>query len=81
MAYLIHVFPIPGVETANTEFFNMCHMSLVASTNEEMIKYLKKLLSDEKEYNKLVENQKKYIPSDSAKRLVDFIKDTYINKK
>ena len=76
---LIHVFPIPGVETGNTQYFSKHNLSFVANNNDEIIDYVNILLENDKIYNEMVENQKKYIPSGSAKDLVDFIKNKYEN--
>lgn len=74
---LIHVFPIPGVETSNTVFFNKHNLSLIANDNKELLNHLNLLLKDNKIYNKIISNQNKYIPFDSAKKLVNFIKNKY----
>lgn len=74
---LIHMFPIPGVETTNTLYFSSRKMSLVAHDNEELIKHIDTLLNNKDVYNTMIENQEKYIPSDSAKKLVEFIKDKF----
>lgn len=74
---LIHMFPIPGVETTNTLYFSSRKMSLVAHDNEELIKHVDTLLNNKDVYNTMIENQEKYIPCDSAKKLVEFIKDKF----
>ena len=75
---LIHAFPIPGVETSNTEFFSKLDLSLVAHSNEDIIKYLNLLLNDNSLCNKMIDSQKKHISVSSAKDLVNFIKDKYM---
>ncbi len=77
---IIHAFPIPGVETSNTIFFNTHNMSFVANKKEEIIEYVNILSNDDGIYNKMIENQKKYISKNSAKDLVDFIKNKYIKE-
>ena len=74
---LIHVFPIPGVETSNTQFFKNHNLSFVANSKEEILDYVNKLLKDDEAYNKMTTCQRKYISSSSAKDLVNFIKDNY----
>ncbi len=74
---LIHVFPIPGVETGNTQYFSKHNLSFVANSNEEIIDYVNKLLNSNDKYNEMIESQKKYISSSSAKDLVEFIKNKY----
>ena len=74
---LIHMFPIPGVETTNTLYFSSRKMSLIAHDNEELIKHIDTLLNNRDVYNTMIGNQEKYIPSDSAKKLVKFIKDKF----
>lgn len=75
---IIHVFPIPGVETSNTQFFKKHNLSFVANNKEEIIEYTNKLLNNDDIYRKMIENQKKYISSNSAKDLVNFIKNNYL---
>ncbi|NMA50410.1 MAG: hypothetical protein GX951_00970 [Mollicutes bacterium] len=74
---LIHVFPIPGVETSNTEFFSKHNLSFVANNKEEIINYINLLINDNKIYNKMIESQKEMINQNSAMDLVAFIKDKY----
>jgi len=74
---LIHIFPIPGVETSNTEFFSKHNLSLVANNKEELIEYINTLLHNEKIYNKMINSQKEYISSTSAKDLIEFIKNNF----
>ena len=74
---LIHVFPIPGVETGNTQYFSEYNLSFVANSKEEILDYVNLLLKNEDVYNKMIESQKKYISSSSAADLVEFIKNKY----
>ena len=76
---IIHVFPIPGVETGNTKYFSEHNLSFVANKKEKIIDCVNKLLNNDDIYNEMIENQKKYISSSSAKDLVDFIKNKYEN--
>jgi len=76
---LIHVFPIPGVETGNTQYFSKHNLSFVANSNEEIINYVNKLLKNDDIYNKMIESQKEYISTSSAKDLVEFIRNKYEN--
>ncbi len=73
---LIHVFPIPGIETYNTAFFEKHGMSKKCQNNEELLKQINELLIPEKS-NKMIECQKKYINNNSAKDLINFIIKTY----
>ena len=76
---LIHIFPIPGSETINTEYFLKNNLSFVANNKDELLMYVNVLLQDSEAYKKMIESQKEYIPSTSAKDLVNFIKDKYKN--
>ena len=74
---LLHIFPIPGIETYNTNFFQKRKMSIKCNTNEAIIKNTKKLLIDKDLQNKLINNQKKYINKNSAKDLIALIKEKF----
>lgn len=74
---LLHIFPIPGIETYNTNFFNSRNMSIKCDTKEEIITNLHALLNNDNLQKELIENQKKYINKNSAKDLVEFIIKTY----
>lgn len=69
---LIHMFAIPGIEEYNEKFFEERGMSRVCNIDnikESVIKCF--------DDNKFINNQKKYIYSDSAYRLVKFVIDNY----
>jgi len=74
---LLHIFPIPGIETYNTNFFQKRKMSIKCNTNEAIIKNTKKLLIDKDLQNKLINKQKKYINKNSAKDLIALIKEKF----
>lgn len=74
---LLHIFPIPGIETYNTNFFQERNMSIKCDSKEEIIYNLHLLLNDKDLQKKIIENQKNYINNKSAKDLVDFIIKTY----
>lgn len=74
---LVHIYPIPGIETHNVEFFEDKKMSIVCYNNEDIITNIKKLLDNDSLREELIKNQKKYINKYSAKDLVDFIKNKY----
>lgn len=71
---LLHIFPIPGIETYNTNFFESRNMSLKCENNQEIITNLKKLLNDENLQKNMINNQEKYINKSSAKDLISLIK-------
>lgn len=73
---LIHVFPIPGIETYNTTFFESHGMSKKCENNDELLKLINDVLIPENS-SKMTECQKKYINKDSAKDLINFIIKTY----
>ena len=73
---LIHVFPIPGIETYNTTFFENHGLSKKCENNNELLKLIDELLISENS-DKMIECQKKYINKHSAKDLIDFIIKTY----
>lgn len=70
---LLHIFPIPGIETYNTEFFESRGMSLKCQTNQEIINNIKLLLNDKSLQDKMIERQENYINQNSAKDLIDLI--------
>lgn len=71
---LLHIFPIPGIETYNANFFESRNMSLKCENNQEIITNLKKLLNDENLQKNIINNQEKYINKSSAKDLISLIK-------
>ena len=70
---LIHVFPIPGIETYNVEFFKKRNMSLKGDTPEEIIKNINKILNSDKLQKEIIHNQHTYINKNSAEDLITFI--------
>ena len=74
---LVHIFPIPGIETYNSEFFYNKKMSLKADKNEDIMKNINALLDNEDMQKELINNQKKFINCNAAKNLVNFIKKNY----
>ena len=74
---LLHIFPIPGIETYNTKFFNKRNMNLICNNKEEIISNCKYLLQNKDKQKEIISNQEKYINCNSAKNLVDFIKNNY----
>lgn len=75
---LLHIFPIPGIETYNTNFFSTKKMTISCSTKEEIITNLTNLINDSSLCNELITNQKEYINPNSAKDLIELIKKTYM---
>lgn len=74
---LIHIFPIPGIETYNSNFFSTKGMSLKCNSKEEIIASIKRILSDKDLKNNMINNQKEYINKNSAKDLVEFIVNNF----
>lgn len=74
---LLHIFPIPGIETYNTKFFSRRNMNMICNNKEEIINNCKYLLNNKELQKELISNQKKYINNNSAKDLVTFIKNAY----
>ena len=77
---LIHIFPIPGIETYNTLFFKDRDMSLKCDTKEEIIINTTKLLNDTSLQENMIKNQEKYINRNSAEDLVKLVLEKYIKK-
>lgn len=71
---LIHIYPIPGIETYNANFFAEKKMSLKCSSNDDILKSIVTLLKDTSLQQTIIENQKKYINKNSAQDLVNLIK-------
>ena len=78
---LIHIFPIPGIETYNTNFFYERGMSLKCNSKEEIITNTEKLLKDVNLQEKMITEQKKYMNKYSAYDLVKLIIDKYSKEK
>ena len=74
---LIHIFPIPGIETYNTNFFESHHMSIKCMKNEEIKEAINTLFKNQNLQNEIIENQKKYINNYSARDLVELIKENF----
>lgn len=77
---LIHMFPIPGVETYNTHHFASKKMSLLCMNHDELLQKVQLILEDNKVKEKMLASQRKYIGSTSAVDLVDFILKHYNRK-
>lgn len=75
---LLHIFPIPGIETYNTNFFSTRKMTLSCQTPEEIISNLTSLIDNPSLCKELITNQEKYINSHSAKDLIELIKKNYM---
>lgn len=69
----IIMMPIPGVENYNAKFFSDNGMGLYASDVNEVVLCTKKILENKELENNMIENQKKYINSKSAKDLVSYV--------
>ncbi len=72
---MVHIMPIPGVENYNAKFFSKNHLSIVCNTIDEIIENTKLLLEDKELQKEIIKNQKKVIHKDSAKKLVELIKE------
>ena len=70
---MIHLMPIPGVESYNAEFFCKNGLSLISNNIEEVVKNTMKLLKDKNMQETITKNQSKIINRDSAKDLVNFV--------
>ena len=76
---LLHIFPIPGIETYNTNFFLNHKMSLKCENKEEIITNLNKLINDNDLQKEMIKNQEKYINKYSGADLVKLIKEKMSN--
>ena len=74
---MIHLLPIPGVENYNANFFEKNGLSLVSNNIEEIISNTEKLLRDEEMQKAMIKNQEEFINRNSAKELVQFVKDNF----
>ncbi len=70
---LIHIYPIPGIETYNTNFFESHGMSLKCKTREEILDIIHELLNNKNMQEKMIKYQEKYINNKSASDLVNLI--------
>ena len=74
---LLHIYPIPGIETYNTLFFGNNKMSIKCDTDKEIIDNIKYLMNNEDICKEMIQNQKKIINENSASDLVKFILDHF----
>lgn len=74
---LVHMMPIPGVESYNVEFFSQNKMSLKATNINEIITCLRNLLEDKSLQKELISNQKAIINRNSARDLIQYLIDEY----
>ena len=74
---LLHIYPIPGIETYNTLFFENNKMSIKCDTDKEIIDNIKYLMNNEDICKEMIQNQKKIINENSASDLVKFILDHF----
>lgn len=74
---LLHIYPIPGIETYNTEFFEENNMSIVCNDKEDIIKNINLLIKNSDVSDKLIVNQNKIINKNSCYDLVQFIINKY----
>ena len=74
---LIHMFAIPGIETYNMNYFKEHNMSLCCNNYLELKDMINELLYNKELQTKLINNQNKYINSESAKELVNIIKENF----
>ena len=72
---LIHIYPIPGIETYNTNFFEGHGMSLKCNTREEILDTVHELLNNKHMQEKMIKFQEKYINNKSASDLIKLIID------
>ncbi len=66
---MVIVNPIAGCETDNAAFFEKRGMALCAHSKEELATKVELLLQDEDARQKMVENQHREIPADSARQI------------
>ena len=75
------MMPIPGVENYNAKFFEDNGLALRAQNIDEVVDKSKKILEDKKLQEDIINNQKKYINRNSAKDLVDYVKNKWYTSK
>lgn len=74
---LIHIFPIPGVETYNVNYFNSNNMSISCNCVKKLAEVINMLINNEKLTTKMINSQKRFINENAAKDLIEFIKKKY----
>ena len=72
---LIHIYPIPGIETYNTNFFESHGMSLKCNSKDEILDTVHNLLNNKHMQEKMIKYQEKYINKYSARDLINLIKN------
>lgn len=70
---LIMINPIPGVESANCNFFEEHNTALYSHSPEETVSFCEKLLLDKKFYECIIDNQKKNSNKDASDEIVKFL--------
>lgn len=72
---IIHTSPIPGCESENVQFFTEHHISLCANTPSDAGRLAVTLMQDKFLRNQIIEAQKQYRCENSAKQIVDYVKN------
>lgn len=70
---LIMINPIPGVESANCNFFKSHNMAVHSKNLEETCRICKLLVSDKQLYNDMIDSQIRNIPTDAAEKIASFL--------
>ena len=69
----IHTMPIPGSENDNANYFSSRGMSIKCDSVPEVIDSVKKLLTDKKLQNEMVQNQKKFMKQNTCDKIAELI--------
>lgn len=72
---IVHTSPIPGCESENVQFFTEHNLSVCAQGSKEAGRLANTLMNDEFLKNQMIEAQKHYRRDNSAKAIVDYIKN------
>lgn len=72
---IVHTEPIPGCETANRKFFVKYGMSLSGRTVRGQVQAGLRILRDENEADRIVENQRKIINKTAADDICGFVRE------
>lgn len=69
----IHTMPIPGCENYNANYFSSRGMSIKCDSVPEIIDSVKKLLTDKKLQNEMVQNQAKFMKQNTCDKIAELI--------
>ena len=72
-SFIVFTMPIPGVEPINGQYFADKGMAIYAPKVKDAVVVANKIIDDKKTIRRMIDNQKKYMVTHSAKKVVDVL--------